>query len=142
MPKNQPLIDDLLTLGGSLFGNLAEARHELRAQAKTHVDTLARRLDLVSREEFDAAFAMLSKARALQDDVRERLERIEAKLNLRSSRADAPCPEAPPKSRSKQNSAAALELRKLKLSSANKKKKPTKRPLPSVKHGKSRAKRT
>lgn len=82
MSKSAPLIDDLLTLGGSLFGNLAEARHEFKAQAKTHVDGLARRLDLVSREEFDTAFAMLSKARAMQDDLQERLERIEAKLNL------------------------------------------------------------
>jgi BMFP domain-containing protein YqiC len=82
MSKNQPLLDDLLTLGGSLFGNLAEARHELKAQAKTHVDSFARKLDLVSREEFDAAFAMLAKARALQDDLLERVERIEAHLKL------------------------------------------------------------
>ena len=80
--KSSPLLDDLLTLGGSLFGNLAEARHEVKAQAKSHVESLARKLDLVSREEFDAAFAMLSKARLMQDDLKERLERIEAHLHL------------------------------------------------------------
>lgn len=85
MAKSSPLLDDLLTLGGSLFGNLAEARHELKVQAKTHVESLVRRLDLVSREEFDAAFAMLAKARATQEDILERLERIEQNLNLSSS---------------------------------------------------------
>ena len=110
MPKSAPLIDDLLTLGGSLFGNLVEARHEFKAQAKTHMEDLARRLDLVSREEFDAAFAMLSKARAMQEDMQERLARIERQLGIGSS--------------------------------SGKKKTLAKKPLPSVKQGKNRAKRT
>src|SRR5580704_13658339 len=76
------LLDDLLTLGGSLFGNLADARHEFKAQARTHVSDLARKLDLISREEFDAAFAMLAKARLMQDDLQERLEKIEAHMGL------------------------------------------------------------
>lgn len=83
--KSSPLIDDLLTLGGSLFGNLAEARHDIKAQAKTGVENLVRKLNLVSRDEFDAAFAMLSKARLMQDDLQERIARIEAKLGLSSS---------------------------------------------------------
>jgi BMFP domain-containing protein YqiC len=82
MSKSAPLIDDLLTLGGSLFGNLIDARHEFKAQAKSHVGDLARKFDLVSREEFDAAFAMLAKARLTQDDLQERIERIEAHLHL------------------------------------------------------------
>jgi BMFP domain-containing protein YqiC len=82
MSKSNLLIDDLLTLGSSLFGNLFEARHELKAQARNRMDDFARRLDLVSREEFDAAFAMLAKARSAQEELRERVERIEAKLNL------------------------------------------------------------
>ena len=36
----------------------------------------------MSRNEFDAAFAMLAKARAMQDELQERLEAIEAKINL------------------------------------------------------------
>ncbi len=82
MPKNQPILDDILSLGSSLFGNLMDARHELKSQAKMHVESVVQKLDLVTREEFDAAFAMLSKARALQDDLQERLERIEAHLKL------------------------------------------------------------
>jgi BMFP domain-containing protein YqiC len=84
MPKSAPLLDDLLTLGGSLLGYVGETRHELKSQAKTQVEMIARKLDLVGREEFDVAFAMLSKARSLQDDLLERIERIEKKLDLSS----------------------------------------------------------
>ena len=83
MSKNAPLIEDILSLGGSLLGNLVDARHELKAQARTGIEGVARRLDLVTREEFDAAFAMLQKARAVQDDIIDRLEKIEGKLNLK-----------------------------------------------------------
>jgi len=84
MPLNQTLIDDMMTLCGSALGGLAEARHELKAQAKGHAENLARRLDLVGREEFEAALAMLSKARSAQEDMSGRLKAIETKLKLSS----------------------------------------------------------
>lgn len=85
MSKNAPLFEDILSLGGSLLGNLVEARHQIKAQARGGVDTIARRLDLVSRDEFDAAFAMLQKARAAQDEIIDRLEIIEAAMGMKSS---------------------------------------------------------
>ena len=82
---NQTLISDMLKLSGNVLGNLLGARHEMKAQAKQRMDSLARQLDLVGRREFDAAFAMLAKARAMQDELSERLSVIEAKLNLSST---------------------------------------------------------
>ena|ERR1700722_1374593 len=82
MPLNETLIDDVMTLGGNLLGNMLGARGELKAQARQRLDRLARRLDLVSREEFDAAFAMLAKARAMQDELSERLSAIEVRLKM------------------------------------------------------------
>lgn len=79
---NNTMIEDLLALGSGLLGNLVEARHELKAQAKGRAETLARRLDLVTREEFDAAFAMLAKARGMQDELADRLASIESKLGI------------------------------------------------------------
>lgn len=84
MRENQKLIDDVLALGGNLVGNLLGARHEVRAQAGQRIESLLQRFNLVSRSEFDAAFAMLAKARAMQDDLHERLEAIEAHLDLSS----------------------------------------------------------
>ncbi len=85
MRENKKLIDDVMALGGNLLGNLLGARHEVRAQASQRMESLAERLNLVSRSEFDAAFAMLAKARAMQDDLADRLDVIEAKLNLSSA---------------------------------------------------------
>ncbi len=82
MRENQKLVDDLMALGGNILGNLLGARHEVGAQARERMESLSQRLNLVSRSEFDAAFAMLSKARAIQEDLDERLMVIETKLNL------------------------------------------------------------
>ncbi|MDX2027079.1 MAG: accessory factor UbiK family protein [Alphaproteobacteria bacterium] len=86
MPKNQTFVDDMMALGGSVLGNLLGARHDMRAQARQRMESLTQILDLVSRSEFDAAFGMLAKARATQEDLLERLEAVEAKLNLSSGK--------------------------------------------------------
>lgn len=76
------LLEDLLTLGGQAFGNLAGARHEFRAQAQQRLGEAARHLNLVSREEFDAAFAMLAKIRTAQEELRERIAKIEMRFQI------------------------------------------------------------
>jgi len=84
MRENRKLVEDMVTLSGNVLGNLLGARHEFRAQAKERMAGIAKQLDLVSRNEFDAAFAMLAKARAMQEELAERLTAIEARLNLSS----------------------------------------------------------
>jgi BMFP domain-containing protein YqiC len=83
--ENETLLGDLLKLSGNMLGNLLGARHEMKAQSKQHMDQLARHLDLVSRREFDAAFAMLAKARTMQEELAERLTVIETKLKMSST---------------------------------------------------------
>lgn len=82
MRENQTFMEDMMTLGGSVLGNLLGARHELKAQGKERLDSLARHLDLVTRSEFEAAFAMLAKARVLQEELNERLAVLEAKMGI------------------------------------------------------------
>jgi BMFP domain-containing protein YqiC len=82
MRDNGTLMNDMLRLGENALGNLLGARHEFGAQARERLGGMARKLDLVSRSEFDAAFAMLAKARAMQEELAGRLEAVEAKLGL------------------------------------------------------------
>lgn len=82
MRENQKLIDDIMALGGNILGNVLGARHEFGAQARQRMESLSERLNLVSRNEFDAAFAMLAKARAMQEELHERLSAVEAQMNL------------------------------------------------------------
>jgi BMFP domain-containing protein YqiC len=81
---NKSFMEDMLTLGTGVLSNLAEARHELKSQAKQRATMIARDLDIVTREEFDTALAMLQKARMIQDETSDRLTKIEKHLNLSS----------------------------------------------------------
>src|SRR5437868_1093894 len=88
MPAHtETMIEDLMTLGGNLLGNVLGARGEMKAQARQRIDILARKLALVTRDEFDAAFAMLAKARAMQEELADRLMAIEAKLKMSKAAA-------------------------------------------------------
>ena len=86
MPPKKNFVEDMLTLGTGVLSNLADARHELKAQVKQRAESVAHAIDLVSREEFDAAFAMLAKARSLQESLAARLSRIESHLKLSSAK--------------------------------------------------------
>ena len=99
MREGQGLIDDMMTLGGTLLGHLVEARHEVKAQVNHQAENWARKLNLVSREEFDAAFAMLAKARVMQEDLSDRLRVIEAKLGLAAPKPAAKATPKKPKAR-------------------------------------------
>jgi len=115
MNDKKKLVEDVMSLGNAIVGNVLGARHEFKAQAKQKLDFLTQQLDLVSRAEFDAAFAMLSKARLMQEDLNERLQKIESHLGLSSA-----------KKNSKTNDNV---------------KKATKVNLPSVKHARGKTKR-
>lgn len=89
MAINQNLIDDLMNIGSSLFNTALEARHDIKARAKRGLHTVAGQIDLVTREEFDTAFAMLQKSRLMQEELSARLARIEAHLNLPATKKPA-----------------------------------------------------
>ncbi len=76
-----------MTLGGNILGNILSARHDFKTNSKRRIDQITRRLDLVSRSEFDAAFGMLAKARVMQELLDERLVAIEAKIGVSSKRS-------------------------------------------------------
>ena len=87
MPRKKEFVEDILTLGTGMLTHLVEARHELKSQARQSANSVARAVDLVTREEFDATFAMLAKARDMQEELNSRLERIEAYLKLSSAKS-------------------------------------------------------
>lgn len=79
-----PTLSDFLKLGETVLSVLLGTAQELGHKASGKRDTLVRKLDLVTREEFDVAFAMIKKARAQQDSLDKRLTAIEKKLALSS----------------------------------------------------------
>lgn len=87
--RDEPkLIEDLMAMGGNLLGAAFGARHEWGAQARERMESLAHRLNIVSREEFEAARAMIAKARDMQENLNERLGVIESRLGIKPARQE------------------------------------------------------
>jgi BMFP domain-containing protein YqiC len=74
------LFDDLAGLAGGAVSVLAGLRDEAEAIARARVDVVVRTLDLVRREELDAALSLAANARAGQEAMAERLAALEARV--------------------------------------------------------------
>ncbi len=79
MQSDNRLFDDAAKLAGGAIGTLAGLRREIEALARQQVERLLARMDLVTRDEFEAVKEMASKARAEQEDLTDRLAALEAK---------------------------------------------------------------
>ncbi len=85
MQTRNRIFDDLARAAGGAFSSAASLREEIEAQIRPQLDRILARLDLVTREEFEAAKEMAAKARAEQERLSERLVEIEEELaKLRS----------------------------------------------------------
>lgn len=79
MQSDNRFFDDAAKLAGGAIGTLAGLRREIEALARQQVERLLARMDLVTRDEFEAAKEMAAKARAEQEDLTDRLAALEAK---------------------------------------------------------------
>ena len=76
---HQKLIDSLTTPFGQLFENARElpGQHELQQQVRTLVQSTFSRMDLVTRDEFDAQMAVLARTRELVEKLEKRVTELE-----------------------------------------------------------------
>jgi BMFP domain-containing protein YqiC len=86
------LFDDLAGVAGGAFSALAGVRGEVEAAARAQADAMVQRLDLVKREDLDAAMELARRAREAQEALEARVAALEAKLATQA----APSPTATP----------------------------------------------
>ena len=79
--------DDLAGVAGGAFSAFAGARAELESLVKSQVEMLAQRLELVRREDLDAALEVARRAREESTALATRVAALEAKLGLGASAA-------------------------------------------------------
>src|SRR5215213_11555737 len=84
--------DDLAGVASGAFSALAGVRAEVEAMARSQAEALVQRLDLVKREELDAALEVARRAREGQEALEARVASLEAKL----AAAAQPAPPPPP----------------------------------------------
>jgi BMFP domain-containing protein YqiC len=86
--KRGGLFDDLAGVAGGAFSALAGVRNEAEAMARSQADQMIQRLDLVKREDLDAAMEVARRARAQVEALEARVAALEA--HLAGSAATAP----------------------------------------------------
>ncbi|MBC9180059.1 accessory factor UbiK family protein [Pseudoroseomonas ludipueritiae] len=87
--------DDLAGVAGGAFSVFAGARAELESLVKSQVEMLAQRLELVRREDLDAALEVARRAREESTALAARVAALEAKLGTGAAAKPAAAEEAP-----------------------------------------------
>ncbi|MDB5374262.1 MAG: hypothetical protein JWP04_2904, partial [Belnapia sp.] len=87
--------DDLAGVAGGAFSALAGVRGEVEAAVRSQVDQMVQRLELVKREDLDAAMELARRAREAQEALETRVAALEAKLAASPAAPEPAMPVAP-----------------------------------------------
>jgi BMFP domain-containing protein YqiC len=82
MQSQSRFFDDLARVAAGAAGALSGVRGEIEARARDQLERILAGMDLVSREEFEAARAMAARARDEQEKLLRRVEEMEARLAI------------------------------------------------------------
>ena len=86
MTERPRFFDDLAGVAGGAISALAGLRQEGEAIVRARIDEAIRALDLVRREEYDAAMEMAARARAGQEAAEARMAGLEERLSVIEAR--------------------------------------------------------
>jgi BMFP domain-containing protein YqiC len=80
MQTDNRLLDDLSRVATGAFAALSGVRDEVEVRLREQLEKVLARLDVVTREEFEAVKAMAALARAEQEKLASRLAELESRL--------------------------------------------------------------
>jgi BMFP domain-containing protein YqiC len=98
MQTQNRLLDDLARVATGALGVAAGMRDEIEARLRDQFEKILGKMDLVTREEFDAVKAMAAKAREEQETLAARVAALEAQPGAKSAK---PAKAAKPKKATK-----------------------------------------
>jgi len=87
MQSNNRLFEDAAKLAGGALGALSGVRRELEALVQQQFERLLARMDLVTRDEFEAVKAMAAVAREENEKLSARLDALESAPRDEKSKA-------------------------------------------------------
>jgi BMFP domain-containing protein YqiC len=82
MQSQSRFFDDLARVAAGAAGAVSGIRGEIEARARDQLERVLAGMDLVGREEFEAARAMAAKARDEQEKLLRRVQELEARLAI------------------------------------------------------------
>jgi BMFP domain-containing protein YqiC len=86
MTTRPQFLDDLAGMAGGAVSVLSGLRAEAKAMRQARIEAMARRFDLIRREEFDAVAEMAANARAGQEAAEAELVGVRARLEATETR--------------------------------------------------------
>lgn len=89
MQKDHKFFEDIARMASSAGGTLMGMKQEVEAMVSAQVDKVLRRMDLVTRDDFNLVREMAAKARAEQEKLSARVAELEKQLNAASAPAKA-----------------------------------------------------
>lgn len=92
MPSDKRIFDDLARLAGGAVDAMGALRQEVEARARGQVEAMLSRMDLPTRDEFEAVRTMASHARAANEDMAQRIAALEARVAELEARLPPPIP--------------------------------------------------
>jgi BMFP domain-containing protein YqiC len=81
MQTDNPLLDDLARVASGALGALTGMRGEIEARVRDQLERVLARMDMVTREEFEAVREMAAKARGEQEKLLARIAILEARVD-------------------------------------------------------------
>jgi len=78
MQSQNRFFDDIARVAGGAVGALSGVRGEIEARLRDQLERILARMDLVSREEFEAVRAMAARAREEQEELLRRIAVLES----------------------------------------------------------------
>lgn len=80
MQTDNKLLDDLARIAAGAVGTVFGMKDEVEAQMRQRFERVLSRMDVVTREEFEAVREMAAKARGEQEALAARIEVLERRL--------------------------------------------------------------
>lgn len=96
MQTDNRIFDDLARMANGALGGLHGVREDVEARLKQLFERFAGDMDLVTREEFDAAMAMATKAREQNEALEKRIAELEKRLAAAGSVSPPQAGSTPP----------------------------------------------
>ncbi|WP_272910944.1 accessory factor UbiK family protein [Falsiroseomonas oryziterrae] len=88
------VLDDLAGMAGGAFSVMTAVRAEAEAMARAQVEAMVQRLELVRREDLDAALEVARRAREQAEALAHRVTELETRVAaLEATAEDAPDPD-------------------------------------------------
>lgn len=81
MTNEHKILDDFARLAGSAADTFAGVKQEMDAMVHAQVEKMLTRMQLVTRDEFDAVKAMAARSLEENSQLKARIERLEDRLS-------------------------------------------------------------